>query len=370
MSILRYSYYMLQITIWKIENKKSQKMKILMLDYLSYGAHKNFNKIHIEALIKSGCSLHLVGGKKQFDNIIKNPAIQIDEIPGFLTPTTKHSPIFLRFVYIICLLWLRCKYNVCKYDVIVIPTYDPMSIWVYRTSKKLVLITHDVHYLENKIKYYAVNSLPAHYIHVGLSVEMVEKMKSLYPHKRIQYIPHGLCPISECDKLVKPQILNNINNEYLFCPINNKYEIDFIHALFTSPILINYLEKNNLILIIKKKLFQDNKSPRIVTIENDLSKPEYDYLIQNALVVILPYEYNYKYRCSGILFECVMRDTPVLATNIQAMSIYKEKINLKLFDSVLSLIDGVNLFRNGRKKVVDKDYFDPYKYWQKTLDEL
>ena len=341
-------------------------MKILILDYLSYSAHKNFNKIHIEALLKAGHSLHLVGKDKQFDNISPNHNVTLSKLPSFLTPDQNHTPLYLRIIYIICLLWARTMYRPAHYDCILIPTYDPMSIWVYRTSKRLLLITHDVHYLDNKCKYLMVKYLPSHYIYIGLSKEMSGRLTYLYPTRKVEYIPHGLCPVSL--NIKRPSLLEKVS-KYVICPINNKYNEDFVDALLSDKKLLSYLESNNIFLLAKKKLIKKkNHSNYVIPIGNDLSKPEYDYLIQNALSVILPYEYDYKYRCSGILFECVMRDTPVLAINIPAMSIYKNLINIKLFNNAVELIDGMEHFRTHSCKEVDKNVFDPYPYWLNVFD--
>jgi len=342
-------------------------MRILFLDYLSYSGHKNFNKIHIESLLQLGNSIHLVGRVGQFDNIEKSDKIQVSVMLEFFF-SKSISPLFYRIKYILGLLWARWKLHMRDYDMVIIPTYDPLSVFAFRTKKPTVTITHDAHYLDNRIKMFFYNLTPRHYIQVGLNESMAEHLKQLLPRRRVFYIPHGLVKVST--KLSKPIFIDDTDT-YLFCPVNRWFDADLVKQTFENNTFCTFLSQNQIKLIVKEQLIgADFNNPRVIRVKNMLEKAEYDYLLQNALAVILPYDSVYMYRCSGIMFECVARDTPVIASNIKSMSIFKNTANMALFSTAKELIDGVERFRKKDVIQVDKSIFTPLNYWKKVLNYL
>ena len=342
------------------------KKKVLIIDYLSYYAHRNFNLIHIGALEELGYSLHLVGKRGQFDNIPECNMIRKSTLPDFFFRKYP-SPAIYRMIYILCLLWARVVYRTNQYDFILIPTYDPLSIFAYRTKKPLVLITHDVHYLDNKIKLAFVKATPKHYIHVGLNESMADRLKELLPRRRVFHIPHGLCPVS--NELSKPAFLSQ-KDSFVFCPVNKWYNKELVKNTFNDPAILAYFKNNGIKLVVKSKLIESESTDPIIKVDNNLAKSEYDYMIDKAIAVILPYDSCYMYRCSGIMFECVARNTPVLASNIKSMAIFKEKVDIILFSNSQELIDGVDYYRISPRKNVDKAVFSPIGYWKEVINVL
>lgn len=340
-------------------------MKILVIDYISFEAHQNFNKIHLEAFLRMGHSLHLVGNKGQFDNIDKSDRIEISTIPYCFSRAYPFPQVTTRLKFIICLWWLQFRYHLKDYDLIVFPTYEPLSIHAFRTKYPVVLITHDGHYLDNKVKLRALKSTPRHYLHICLNRGMESHVRSLLPRRKVMYVPHGICPPSLA--LSMPSNINE-GDLFLFCPVNAKYKREFVEGILNNPVLKSYLEANKIKLYVKKQLVTTCTNGSVVTIENNISKPEYDYMIQNALAVILPYDKEYMFRCSGIMFECVSRNTPVLTTRLAAMKEYEDMINLFMFDDVYSLISEVDFIRHSTLKKVDMAVFDPLPYWKIVFD--
>lgn len=342
-------------------------MRILVIDYISYKAHQNFNKIHLETFLRMGHSLHLVGNEGQFDNIEKNGNVEVSIIPNCFSRAYPFPQVTTRLKFIICLWWLRIKYHLKEYDLIVFPTYEPLTVHAFRTKYPVVLITHDGHYLDNKVKLRVLKTTPLHYMHICLNRGMETHVRNLLPGRKVMYVPHGICPPAV--ELSKPSYMTQ-GDTFLFCPINMKYKREFVEGIINNPELHKYLEENNIKLYVKSQLVTTCNSDFIVTIENNLSKPEYDYMIQNAMAVILPYDKEYMYRCSGIMFECVSRNTPVLTTKLAAMEEYVGMINLNMFDDVYGLISGLDDLRHSTLINVDMTIFDPLPHWRKVFDEL
>lgn len=342
-------------------------MKILVIDYLSYKGHKNFNQIHINALLSQGHTLELLGKEGHFDNITQCDKVKVSSIPSIFYHNLFLPQITARINFIICLLWVRFKYCTKNYDLSLILTYDPLSVFAFRSKKPVVLITHDGHYLDNKIKLSALKLTPKHYIHIGLSEEISDHIKSLLPNRRVYHIPHGLYQPSL--DYVTPSYIKD-GEDFLFCPINMKYEKQVVNQIMGDERFHKYLEENNTKLYVKKQVISQSICEMIVPIENDIPKKEYDYMMQNATAVLLPYEKDYKYRCSAIMLECVIRDTPVMATRLEAWSYLKDSINLIMFDNVIDIINGLDFFKTNSRIKVDKSIFDPTPYWKSVLLDL
>lgn len=343
-------------------------MEILIVDYMSYKQHCNFNKIHLEALQNQNHSLCLVGRKGQFDNITKNGKTSIVNIPEYLFLSLPFNPLFERLLGIFKIWWLLRHLNLKDYDAVVVLTYDILSLFVFRTSVPVILINHNnVSQLSSKIKLWLTRRLPKHYIHVALNEEMEERLCELIPDRIIKLIPHGICPPSP--KLKKPSFVQQDEN-YIFCPVNSNYDNEFVKEIFESQKLSNYLDKTNQLLYLKPNMPIESESQRIIKINSKLTNEEYDYMIQNAQSIILIYGSNFKYRCSGIFFECVARNKTILSTNIKSMTIYKDRINnLYFFASVDDLIKALkekqnNSFTNDLKSL------DPIQYWSTILKNI
>lgn len=345
-------------------NHKLRIMKILIIDYMSVPAHQNFNKIHIDVLLSQGHSLTLVGRKGQFDNIGAKQNVPRLVIPEFFYYRHPFPQLSTRIQGNLCLLWIRGIIKFKIFDCVVIPTYDILSFFLFRVPNKVVIIDHNnVSQLENKVKRLLTILLPKRFIHVALNSLMEARLRELFPDKTIYHIPHGVL-----FKPVESNLPHFLNSEkaFFFCPVNSNYNKDFVQAAFNSAELQDYLEQLGMQMYIKTSLNIHPSSANISSVST-LSNAEYDYMISHASAVILPYSNLFKYRCSGVLFECVSYDTPVLATKLEDMLIYQDIINIKFFDNPQSMVTGLNelLFSPPMKNDVAK--LNPATYWEKMI---
>lgn len=335
-------------------------MNILVIDYLSYSGHRNFNRIHLGVLLDMGHTLTLVGKKGHFDEYKGDPKVKV-YYP--VTPKDSH------FKNIINLFKIRNKVRISNFDVVLFPTYDVASLFVFRSNKPTYIIDHNtVGMLNNtlfgRIRLFLTRTLPSNYYHICLNKSMETRLRELDRKHTIFHIPHGICPPAM--NLEKPDFLNE-NQHFICCPINRNYDSDFVQSIFESSRLGEYLESNNIVLLLKDGIPCNCRNKNIIRIESGLSKPQYDYLIQYAKAIILPYGQRFIYRCSGIFFECVSRKTPVVATNLEEFRQYKDITDLYLFNNVTELLDNITLCIQTGSREFNNDNFNPRKYWEKAL---
>lgn len=113
-----------------------ERMKLLLIDYVSYSGHRNFNKIHIDVLHKLGHEVYLAGRKNQFDNIELCEKNVVMEIPEMLFKELPVSSITFRLQGIFALLWTKRHIKWSDYDAVIILTYDILSFFVFRIKQK------------------------------------------------------------------------------------------------------------------------------------------------------------------------------------------------------------------------------------------
>lgn len=331
---------------------------------MSIKAHQNFNKIHIGALIRLGHSVTLIGKAGHFDDIDDTSHINKIIIPDRFFKKYPFAQITERLRELLCLFWLRRKIDYSAFDLVIIPTYDILSFFLFRINNKTILINHNnVFQLDNRVKLWLTKTLPYHYVHVALNELMKDRLENLLPAKRIYHIPHGILYSDRQE--TKPLFIED-ENPFFFCPVNSNYDYSFLQSVFSSEELKVYIESKGINLFVKKSMGLITNSSNIINL-SVLSDSDYNYMLSHSKAVILPYGNDFKYRCSGILFECVNFNTPVLATEIDDLLLYKDLINIDFFHDVSSLIKGLDYCMYNKRKIYDYSMLMPDHYWKTVI---
>jgi len=339
-------------------------MDILLIDYRSIKAHQNFNKIHIGALMRLGHRVTLIGKAGHFDDIEDTSHINKIIIPDRFFKKYPFAQITKRLRELFCLLWLRRKINYSAFDLVVIPTYDILSFFLFRINNKTILINHNnVSQLDNRVKLWLTKTLPNHYVHVALNELMKDRLGYLLQGKRIYHIPHGIPYLDRQE--TRPAFIED-EKPFIFCPINSNYDYSFLQSVFSSEDLKAYIESRGIILFVKKSMGLITNSSNIIDL-SVLSDADYNYMLSHSKAVILPYGIDFKYRCSGILFECVNFNTPVLATEIDDLLLYKGVINIDYFHDVSSLIKELDNCMYNKNTIYDYSKLIPDHYWESVI---
>ena len=113
--------------------------------------------------------------------------------------------------------------------------------------------------------------------------------------------------------------------------------------------------------------FEGENNNQVLGIRGRFSEEEYRYLMRNAKAIILPYGENFKYRCSGIFFECVANDNVVISTAIPDMEIFANQAKIIFFYDELSLINSIKIIDDYKKMPKNCDELNPFEYWRSIL---
>lgn len=330
-------------------------MNILVVDYLGEKGHRKFNKIHFEALECLGHTLFYVGRDGQFPGLITKQNHII--IPEHFYKKRIWSSLTARLAMIRCILWVRKRINF-NYDCIIVPTYDVFSVWAIYSNKPLIIINHNnVGQLNNYIKRFITKIVTSRAIHIVLNKDMERRLKTILPRGEIFYIPHGYCPIGTAQK---PAFVKD-NDQFIFCPINRNYDPSFTDSLFTSQEWVELLKDYGLKMYVKKGIVGESND-RVHVIESNLLPEEYEYLMQYSSCVVLPYNEQFRYRCSGIFFECIAADKPIVVSDIEAFKEYQSIDGTYFFSGLQALTNCIkeSLVHKPKRNKVS---FLPGPYW-------
>lgn len=338
-------------------------MRILYIDYMSPSGHEVFNTIQLKSLISIGCKIHLVVYGQFLSGRLEDKNISITRIPD-LYSTKNKSSILIRINDFKRLLWIKKNVINNNYDYVIFSSYDILSLYYFKFNiPNIFLINHNnVDQFDSRVKLYLTRHLPNHYIHIALNEYMESKLKESLPGKSVQYVPHGFLETTE--KQLRPSFVKE-NCKFVFCPVNRNYDAELVKELLYSHTLNEYLKENEITIYVKSQLLSvpsDN-----IQVVGMLSDEEYNYMLTKAIAVLLPYGEEFRYRCSGILFECVARNTPIIATEREALKIYQDKINIHFFKNSKSFVDVLSEVSKSEKKTYNTELLQPTEYWKKVL---
>lgn len=340
-------------------------MNILFLDYLSYSQHKVFNSIHIDSLLRLGHRLSLIGKKDQFNDYIGKDNIEIKTIPSSSSKFGFNSIIDdMKNLY-----WIKNNIIFKNYEIIIIPTYDILSLSLFRITGRVIIINHNniSLFTESKIgklRLFLTKHLPLNYTQICLNELMTKTMKRLLPLHMICHVPHGLCIPSSY--LVKPEFIKEKEN-YVFCPINRNFDYTELSEILSSQQLHDCLKELNLNLYIKDIVTIKNNFEKIKIIKKSLDKSEYDYLINNSNAILLPYGKSFGKRCSGILFEGISRNKHIISSDTEAIRAYEGLASISYYRNIEELCKCLKECSNNIKVDNNLSIFNPDNYWNQII---
>ena len=333
---------------------------------MSPKGHENYDLIQINSLLSLGSHVTLVGRTGHFDSVPRNNNVEVKELPEWCFRKFCHlKPLCYRLQEILTLLYISYKFSPKKYDWTILLCYDILSTFFFRTKSKVILIDHNnVGQLDNRLKLLLTKIYPD-YAHIALNRQMLTRLQELLPNHKVRYIPHGLVP-SFTDKLSSEKYAST--ESFVFCPVNQNFDRVKVSSLFNSNKFLDYLNSQNIVFYVKyfEGIREDRKEMQVI--KDRINDDDYKYLIKNSIAVILPYTEEFRYRCSGILFECVANDTTVICMSNPATSIYKDVIDMYEFENAKKLIECIEQRIDNGKRICDKNLLSPTSYWKDFLN--
>lgn len=309
--------------------------KILFIDPICQKGHLNFNRIHLEALLKQEVEIDTVFTKDYFD------AISVSGIKLILELDAKDIIIKNGFQFRLAILRnifkVKNKIDLKKYSAIIFSFYDEISLALANFPQSYIINHTNISNLNSIFKKIAFSIISRRHKHIVLTSLMKKKLEKIGVCNAI-HINHGML------KAYKPYPLPPNLKKYrhiIFSPSANSSDIDFNLRIIHSDIVQNWLIKHNAVLVFRGNY--NNPFPsNIVILKERISSEVYQSLFVNASCILINYPDSFKYRASGVFFEAVSNSKVMIVREIEEFQEYSVTLPLIYFHDINTLIESFN----------------------------
>lgn len=341
-------------------------MNVLVVDYIAPIGHVGYVSLQLKCIKDCGCDVSFYSHKAFVESCA------LEGITTYFFPKVLHcktnnrfKPVLERIQGIIKILILRGHLIKHKYDAIVFTSYDIMSIWPFTNSTKTYLINHNnTTDFYSSLKKWIHLRLPQSFSYITLAPYIADYFKE-HVNKPVIMIPHGLTKAYSIS-------IKDPFKKHIYCPTTSSCNSDLFNSIANSELVNDYLQKNDLKLIVKSYSFK-SKFDRVEVLSHYIDDKTYNMLMANALAVFAPYnDSSFKNRVSAVLMECLGSNIPIISSDNSSYSAYKEHIN---YDYI---VNGPESFINcveSIKKIDNTNYYNnlddlnPTKFWKEVLIE-
>lgn len=345
-------------------------MKILFIDNGNNYGHINFNTIHLLALDSLGIKIDVVFNwnlNSQYDQLKVCNNIKVYYLPKYLCKNVK-SKFFFRLYAILQLWYIYIFFTRKQYSYIILSAYDAITLFFAGYSSKFLIFDHNnIPQLADKVKLFFTKIISLKCTHLVFNNYMKDGLLEKIPNSKVKLISHGcLEPFST----LYDSRVEELQNKIIFCPSTVSADSNFINSLAGNDVLCNYLKRNNIQLVVKNSNLIHVKSDNIVFLNYYLSVEEYHDLFSKSYAILIPYSHEFKFRTSGVLFECFANNKPFIATKIPAFEIYSSFVNYVPYftevEELVPIIDGLLIHKGEYFKNLDK--LAPVFQWVDVLN--
>lgn len=318
------------------------------MDVLSPVGHRNYNYSlldiftelgEIDVAIKKG---HLKHYKKEKLNNVYN-------IPEYFFNRSNKSSVFrklyIRIKLFIEMQWIKKLIRKKHYDIIFFSSMEPISFFfsTLRLRKRYLFVDHGIGQInDSKVKRFFWKNInnKAEPIVMEKYIKKFLK-KEIKIKNKVWVLPHPL------PKLNIKETSTPYKRKIIFAPSGSNNE-EFISFLISN---VDRINNYKVIIKSKNKILEH---PNLKVYNDRITNKEYYSFMKNSSYVLLPYEDHYNYRVSGVLFEAVKLNKPIIINSNNTLKYYTDKYP----KSVLSFKDFEEFFIMLKKIKNEKNIID------------
>lgn len=353
-------------------------MKILYLDLLSPMGHKGLNKIFVK-LLRKFASIDVSWKEGYIEDISA-----LDSIRNFYPiPEIYYnfsSKIEYRTKNYSKIKWIFRNIDISSYDLIFISSYETISFslaWPRNIESRVLILNHNnLDELDNPFKRTFFKRIPKYIEHIVFEEYMKEYMiENIGVLNKVWVVHHPI----DFDKIKDFQRLSNSripkfnfsDNILIFAPSTSNDE-NFISKLINLQREQRFLSSTRFKLLVKSKQseYQDDF---LIVVKKYFTYEEYLLYLNGAFLILLPYPKSFKYRISGVLFDCFAFQKRFISSSVPIFEYYINKYpeigetfnSINNFQEILFRISKgltnysfteVNFYANNSFAIIRNDY--------------
>lgn len=325
--------------------------KILYIDPISSIGHKTFNEILIKDILETGCSIDLVSEENYFDFVSKkNENVnQVLSIENSFFKKLNNNPILNRWILYKILYQIKKKVDFASYDYVIFSSYDEVSLYFANIKSPKYLVNHNnLSGIDNCAKRFFLKSLSRKNKLIVLHNNFRKKLLNCGINSL--YVPHGLPNKFNVSTKTRDYLINS--SMVLYSPSSMSSDELFYKKLIADKTFLQYIEDNNIILILKGKYA--STSPSIIVLDKYIREEDYKTIFTISDVILINYNENFKNRVSGVFYEAISNDKTIMTSKYfyDELSIDEEEVfNFYNTITFIDSLDAIFKKRNDSGKI-------------------
>ena len=328
-------------------------MKVLYINYIYQKGHINFDHIHIDALIKQAGEVHLILHKdiaaqlpypKEQYAMVLPACFNIDSTNGIIN----------RLLYLLTLIWIRVNISFRQYDRIILSSVEEISLGIMPLCKNMFIICHDnARNIGKGMKGFFLQRLSRNNTFVVFNKEMGSPFAKR--NMKYQCVSHGCIQPFHSQEALDIPLVKTSYRFIIFHP-SNRPNRQFIDELKSSASFLDFLQRKNILMILRSQRPQSNPSDNCIFINQYLTREQYQSLFLMADIILLAYPDDFENRVSGVSFECVANNKRLLLKDNPSLVYCKQFYNYDpTFDSIKQLTERISqLLENPNARCIVK----------------
>lgn len=315
--------------------------KILIADPLSFSGHVNYNHGIIRAISKYYDYKIIVNDyhakKLQDKGVDESKFLYVFPMDWSIESLCKRMGKFayhiaFRFYYLRVV--LRCLRDSKSYNALLFTSIDVYSFILvsFLFKKRIIVVDHGIGEIAGSWSYRFAWRLMAKNITLIVMEDFIKQMVVSVLHNRKVFVVRH--PLPEMKAI--PNFPKNKDRRVVFAPSSSNSDV-FLDELKAAKI------PSGTIIIAKSRSFV-YESEKLLYYNGFISTDDYLRYFSEADYILLPYEPDYNYRISAVLFEAICFGKKVLLLANNTLINYKEQFNnqIVLFYNCEELIDYLN----------------------------
>ena len=308
--------------------------KVLFIEYVLETGHVNYNRIHIDALMAQGTDVHLV--LHQFTkDLLPYPdnryALVLPHCLYQRQRATIWKPIINRIVFLITLIYIRIKVSFKSYDKVILSGFDELSLGIFPLCKNMYLTCHrNAAFFNIPLKRFILKRLARK----NRFLVFNEDMKRPFLENgisKVDVVSHGcISPYTPHDDIAFP-VQKDGYDMMVFHP-SNSCDKEFMLSIVQDARFQDFLKHENILFVLRDiGNFQPTSNIRIIKEAIPFQVYQQQFLASD--VILVAYPDDFRYRVSGVSYECAANGKRMLAKKLPALEYCESFFNYSPFFS-------------------------------------
>lgn len=284
--------------------------RILFVEYYQQPGHINFNRIHIDALRKTGADVRLVMNREIADRLPYPKEMYSLIFPAWMKNKPGH-PIYNRMILCVALLYIRMRVPLASFDKVVLSYWEEITLGLVPLCRGMYLVSHgNAASISCRLKAFFIRRLARHNHFVVFNERMASPFRE-HGIRDVRIVSHGCMPPFSLPEECRESPYDRSQYAYVVFHPSGKMDERFVRSLGDTAFL-DFLERERILFVLRNKPDGFPAHPNVRFENGFIETGRYNQLLVFADAILIAYPSDFRYQVSGVSFECVSNGKNVL----------------------------------------------------------